>query len=180
MPTIPVGISELEVEYPFGQRTALEWMYLLGDFGVEVDGRHTRIIAEREAIGFDNIVDQGMPFYSGALTYHMEKETNGGDLEVTVPQYRGSVIRVTVDNDQSKLIVYQPYRAVFTDLPAGKHKVDIKLYVPRSNGFGSLHLADGNHPYQSPSVWRTSGDSWTYEYRLLQEGILSAPWLIEV
>ncbi len=180
LPTLPAGISTLEVEYPFGQRTALEWMYLLGDFDVEVDGRNTRIVAAREKIGFDNVVDQGMPFYSGALIYHLETETNGGDLEVTVPQYRGSAVRVTVDDDASQMVVYQPYRAKFTGLAAGKHKVDVKLYIPRSNGFGSVHLADGKHPYQSPGVWRTSGDSWTYEYRLLEEGIISAPWLHEV
>ena len=180
LPTMPAGISELEVEYPFGQRTALEWMYILGDFDVEVDGKDAVIKAPRREIGFDSIVDQGMPFYSGALTYHLETETKGGALEVTVPQYRGSAIRVTVDDDQSKMLVYQPYRVKFDDLAAGKHKVDIKLYVPRTNGFGPVHLADGNHPYHSPGVWRTSGDSWTYEYRLLEEGILSAPWMHEV
>ena len=180
LPTIPAGVSELEVEYPFGQRTALEWMYILGDFDVEVDGKYAVIKAPRREIGFDSIVDQGMPFYSGALTYHLETKTNGGALEVTVPQYRGSAIRVTVDGEQSKMLVYQPYRVKFDGLAAGTHKVDVKLYVPRSNGFGPVHLADGNHPYHSPSVWRSSGDSWTYEYKLLEEGIISAPWLIEV
>ena len=155
LPVIPAGISELEVEYPFGQRTALEWMYLLGDFDVEVDGRNARIVAAREKIGFDSVVDQGMPFYSGALTYHLETETNGGDLEVTVPQYRGSAVRVTVDGTDSKMVVFQPYRATFKDLAAGKHTVDVKLYIPRTNGFGPVHLADGNHPYHSPGVWRT-------------------------
>ena len=59
---------------------------------------------------------------------------------------------------------------------------------PKPNGYRSLHLiiaipvhlADGKHPYQSPGVWRTSGDSWTFEYRLLEEGILTAPWLYEI
>lgn len=180
LPTVPAGVSELEVEYPFGQRTALEWMYLLGDFDVEVDGRNAVIKAPRREIGFDSIVDQGMPFYSGALTYHLEAETCGGALEVTVPQYRGSAIRVTVDGEQSKMLVYQPYRVKFEGLAAGKHKVDVKLYVPRTNGFGPVHLADGNHPYHSPNVWRASGDSWTYEYKLMPQGVISAPWLIEV
>ena len=151
-----------------------------GDFDVEVDGRSARIVAAREKIGFDSVVDQGMPFYSGALTYHLETETHGGDLEVTVPQYRGSAVRVTVDGKDSKMVVFQPYRAIFEGLDAGKHTVDVKLYIPRTNGFGPVHLADGNHPYHSPGVWRTSGDSWTYEYRLLEEGIISAPWLREV
>jgi hypothetical protein len=78
------------------------------------------------------------------------------------------------------MLVYQPYRVNFEGLAAGKHKVDVKLYVPRTNGFGPVHLADGNHPYHSPNVWRASGDSWTYEYKLMPQGVISAPWLIEV
>lgn len=180
LPTVPAGISTLEVEYPFGQRTALEWMYLLGDFGVKVDGSTARIVEKQDKIGFRTVVDQGMPFYSGCVTYHLEAETNGGDLEVTVPQYRGSVVRVTVDSDQSKIVAFQPYRVKFGDLPAGKHTVDVKLYIPRTNGFGPVHLADGNCPYHSPAVWRTGGDSWTYDYKLLEEGVISTPWLNEV
>lgn len=179
LPEIPAGVNTLELEYPFGQRTALEWCYLLGDFGVKVDGRAARIIAEQDKIGFDNVIGQGMPFYSGALTYHLEAETHGGDLEVTVPQYRGSVLRVTV-GDQSKIVAFQPYRVKFKDLPAGKHAVDIKLYIPRTNGFGPVHLADGNCSYQSPGAWRSGGDNWTYEYRLLEQGVISSPWLYEV
>ncbi len=180
LPTIPVGDSTLELEYPFGKRTALEWCYLLGDFDVALDGRIATLKASRPAIGFDNVVNQGMPFYSGALTYHIDVETAGGALEVTVPQYRGAAIRATVDGEASKMIVYSPYRVRFDGLAAGKHRLDLKLYIPRTNGFGPVHLADGNYSYQSPGAWRVGGDSWTYEYRLMKEGILSAPWLNEV
>ncbi len=180
LPTIKKGENTLELEYPFGKRTALEWCYLLGNFDVEVLGRETRIKAPRKTIGFDSITHQGMPFYSGALTYHIDVNTEGGDLEITVPQYRGAAVRATLDGNKSEMIVFSPYRAVFKDIPAGAHKLDLKLYVPRTNGFGPLHLADGANSYQSPGTWRTSGDSWTYEYRLTPEGIISTPWIKEI
>ncbi len=180
LPTLPIGESTLVIEYPFGKRTSLEWCYILGDFDVELNGRAAKIKAARKAVGFDDIVRQGMPFYSGALTYRIDAETSGGDLEVTVPQYRGAAIRATVDGEKSEMIVYAPYKARFTDLEAGKHTLELKLYVPRTNGFGPLHLADGKNGYQSPGTWRTSGDNWTYEYRLSTEGIISSPWLNEI
>ncbi len=180
LPEIPAGESTLLLEYPFGKRTALEWCYLLGDFDVDCHGRTCTVKAPRREIGFSSIVSQGMPFYSGALTYIIDTETSGGELEVTVPQYRGSAIRATVDGERSEMIVYAPYKARFTDLPAGKHTLELKLYVPRTNGFGSLHLADEKNSYQSPGTWRSGGDNWTYEYRFLPEGIMSSPWLFEV
>ncbi len=180
LPTIPAGDSILELEYPFGKRTALEWCYLLGDFDVELDGRTATLHASRTAIGFDNVVNQGMPFYSGALTYHFDIDTYGGELEITVPQYRGAAIRATLDSDRSEMIVYAPYTVRFKNVNPGKHRLDLKLYIPRTNGFGPVHLADGNYPYQSPKAWRVSGDSWTYEYRLLPEGIISSPWIKEI
>ncbi len=180
MPVIPAGTNILEIQYPFGKRTSLEWCYLLGDFDVELDGRSAKLKKPRKEIGFSSIVNQGMPFYSGAITYHMDTETNGGNIEVTVPHYRGAVIRATLDNEKSEIIAYSPYCAKFADVPAGKHRIDLKLYVSRTNGFGPVHLADGSNSYQNPGTWRTSGDAWTYEYRLKTEGIISTPYLYEV
>lgn len=178
LPEIPAGVSTLEITYPFGERTAIEWCYILGDFGVKVEGRSAKIVPEQKELGFGSVICQGLPFYSGALTYHLEAETTGGDLEVTVPQYHGAVIRATVD-DQSDLIAFCPYRTTFTGLPAGKHALDLTLYISRTNGFGPLHNADVKLSYQSPGAWRSGSDSWCYEYRLIEQGILSTPWLIE-
>lgn len=179
LPEIPAGVSTLEIVYPFGERTAIEWCYILGDFGVKVEGRVAKIVPEQKLIGFGSVTDQGMPFYSGALTYHMEAQTSGGDLEITVPQYHGAVIRAFVD-DQSQIIAFNPYKARFTSLAPGKHAVGLKLYINRTNGFNALHNADRKLSYQSPSAWRSSGDSWCYEYRLIEQGILSSPWFTEV
>lgn len=182
MPPIPAGVSELELEYPFGERTAVEWCYLLGDFDVKLYGRTAKLTARDDRLGFRSITEQGKPFYSGALTYHLDVETHGGDLEITLPQYRAALCRVTVDGDAStsRPVAFAPYRVKFRALSAGKHRVDVKVYVNRTNGFTTLHNADGKLAYQSPATWRSSGDVWTYEWRVLPEGLLSSPILTEI
>ena len=130
-------------------------------------------------LSFGDIVPQGLPFYGGKLTYHLETETAGGKLYVRVPQYRAALLRATVDGGESKPIVFAPYTAEF-EVAAGHHRVDIDAYINRTNGFGPVHDADEKLPYQSPDRWRTKGDEWCYEYRLAREGILVAPQLSEV
>ena len=74
MPTIPAGTSELVIVQPFGHRTATEWCYLLGEFGVRVNGTKKTIIKLPETIGFASITDQGLPFYGGVVSYHLPFE----------------------------------------------------------------------------------------------------------
>ena len=40
---------------------------------------------------------------------------------------------------------------------------------------GATVRADEKITYQSPGCWRTSGDSWSYEYCLMPEGVISSP-----
>lgn len=41
--------------------------------------------------------------------------------------------------------------------------------------FGSVHNADRTMRWLGPNAWRTTGDSWCYEYILKEMGILSTP-----
>ncbi len=180
LPPVRQGNNILEIEYPFGKRTAAEPCYLLGKFGVEVRGRVARIVQPAETLAFESITNQTLPFYSGVLTYHFEVETRGGELEVTIPQYRGAVLTASVDNGEPVVIAFSPYKANFGTLPAGRHRLDINLYVPRTNTCGPLHCADEQLSYPGPGAWRTSGDSWCYEYRLKREGIIVTPRIHEI
>ena len=84
-----------------------------------------------------------------------------------------------IDNADSKIIAFAPYAAEF-ELDAGTHKLNIDAYINRTNGFGPLHDADEKTPYQSPGIWRSHGDKWSYEYRLHREGILVSPLFSEL
>ncbi len=178
LPTIKAGINVLEADIPYGESVAAEAMFLLGAFGVRVEGYHSVVTALPKKLAFGDIVPQGLPFYSGKLTYCLEAETNGGKLKVRAPQYRASLLRMNVDG-QSKIAAFSPYTAEF-DVAAGKHNVEIVAYIPRTNGFAPLHDADDGANKSSPGRWRTKGDSWSYEYRLAREGVLVSPELSEI
>ena len=180
LPTILKGENVLEIDYLYGERTALEWCYILGDFGVEVNGRLKKITEKQTELAFGNIVSQKLPFYSGAMTYHLDIQSNGGDLEVTLPQYHASVATVSLDGGEPKHIAFAPYKVKFKGVAAGDHKIDIKLYLPRTNSFSSVHLTDEKWEYRSPGSYRTSGDLWSYEYQLFKEGLTSSPWVHEI
>jgi hypothetical protein len=175
---IHAGTNTLTVVYPYGERSALERMYVLGAFGVRAEGRRAVITDLPKTLYFGDIVPQGLPFYSGKLTYHMDVETTGGKLCIRTPQYRAAVLRATVDGGESKIIAFSPYRAEF-DVAAGKHRLDLDAYINRTNGFGPVHDADEKTAYQSPGIWRSKGDRWCYEYRLCREGVLVSPELCE-
>ena len=170
---IKKGINILEITLPFGKRTNTEWCYLLGNFGVRVTGRDKVITSLPEKIGFGTIINQGLPFYGGNITYHLEAEGEAFAIEAT--RYRGALISVAVDGDTKGKIVYPPYHLEINGLSAGKHKIDITLFGHRYNGFGAVHLTDTKHSWHGPGAWRSNEECWSYEYVLRDVGILARP-----
>lgn len=178
LPTIKAGTHTIELMMPYGERTSLEWCYLLGDFGVALAGRVARIIQKPKELAFGSITNQGFPFYSGKLTYKIPFTVKeDGTLSVTVPQYRAATVLGMLDGGEEKQLSFLPNNACF-DVTAGEHILTLDAYINRTNGFGPLHLADQKMPYQGPFAYRTQGDCFTYEYRLKEEGLISAPQLL--
>ena len=179
IPVINKGENVLELTIPFGKRTATEWCYLLGAFGTKVVGSETMIVPLPKTLGYGDIVPQSLSFYSGALDYHLDVEVpadmDGSELFVRVPQYRGSVLEVSLDGGAPEIVAYQPYRVSMGQVQSGAHRVTVRLFVPRTNGFGPVHLADEKYAYPGPAAWRTNGDSFGYEYHFHVEGVMMKP-----
>jgi hypothetical protein len=174
LPPIKKGKNMLEIKSPIGERTNLEWFYLLGDFGVRVDGAVKTITKPVRELAFGSYVHQGLPFYTGNLTYHLEFEAEG-DVKLRVPAYRGALIQATVDGKAAGPIIYSPYMLDIGELSPGKHRADLLLYGTRQNGFAQLHHEHGVYFYQSPDSWRSEGDLWRYDYQLKPAGIMKSP-----
>ena len=173
------GENVLEIHMPYAPQTNVEWMYLLGDFGVRVAGRSRTLIKLEETIGFGSITEQGMPYYGGNIEYHIPFDTEGGDVYLRIPHYLGTGLKVAVDDQVIGCIAYPPYAVRLGHLQPGECWLNLTLLGHRCNSFGPVHLADENEKWIGPGAWRTTGDKWTYEYRLKTEGILSAPVMEE-
>ncbi len=177
LPDLPAGRSVLEVVWPFGRRTNLEWCYLLGDFGVRVAGAAKVLTAPVRQLAFGDIVPQGLPFYGGNVIYQLQAESRGGSLTIHAPYYRGALIAVAVDGNRAGRIIYSPYDLTVNGLADGAHQIDLILYGNRVNSFGPVHNCVSTISWVGPNAWRSTDNEWSYEYQLHPTGILKAPWV---
>ncbi len=169
------GENILEITLPFGKTANLENVFVLGNFGVKVTGSIAVITNLPEKISFGSLLNQGFPFYSGAVTYKIKTKTENGSLTVTASDYMGALVEVSVDGEIKGDIIYPPYTLEIKGIPDGEHEIGLKLYTNRYNSFGPFHLVDVNEKWHGPDAWRTEGINWSYEYVLRTTGILKTP-----
>ena len=179
LPGVKRGENVLLVTLPYAKRVSLERMYLLGEFGVAVSGEETKLVPSPASVGFDDITRIGFPFFSGVFRYEIPFASNGGELTLVVPHYRGALVAVDLDGERVGRVVYPPYRLSLGAPAAGKHTLTLSLFVSRQNGFGPLHNADEKRSWEGPDAWRSGDDKWTDSYRLTREGVLTKPILTE-
>jgi hypothetical protein len=90
LPEINVGKNVIEITVPYGKKTDIEACYLLGDFGVTVQGVNCTLTKPVTELTFGDITRQGLPFYGGNLTYHPEVEAaRQGDGSSVFPSGHG-------------------------------------------------------------------------------------------
>ena len=177
LPDIKSGETVIEITLPYGRRSSLEWMYILGDFGVHVCGNQAYITNREERIGFGDWCPQGLPFYAGNVTYVCEIDTQLGEYSLVVPKYRAPLLTVSVDGKRMGEVMHSPYRVDLGVLTAGRHTVEITAYGNRINAFGQLHNCNENEWYYGPETWRSKGFAYAYEYQLHRCGVLTSPYL---
>ncbi len=169
------GENVLEITLPFGETANLENVFILGKFGVRICGANAIVTALPEKLAFGSLLTQGLPFYSGAVTYKMKATAEKDTLTVTASNYLGALIEVSVDNKEAGHIIYPPYTLEIKDVEKGEHDVDVKIYLHRYNSFGPIHLVNVKESWHGPGAWRSDGINWNYEYVLRDIGIMKTP-----
>lgn len=180
IPGLKKGRNELLLEIPYGRKTNLENIYLLGDFGVEVWGSRAVVTQMQQEPAFGDITRQKLPFYGGSVTYLMhfvlEKEQK---VSIRVPHFAAPVLEVTADGRRAGLIAFAPHQLSLGRLCAGKHTLEICAYGNRFNSFGTLHNCNDEYKWYGPDSYRTRGSEWSEAWCLRPFGILSRVEVLE-
>jgi hypothetical protein len=176
LPKITKGENILVVTIPLAERRTIEWCYILGDFGVKVQGCIATITEKVKKLGFSSVTEQLMPFYSANITYKFDIEAETDcDMEIQIPVYKGAVMSVKVDGKEKGKIAYNPFTLDLGNMKKGVHKAEITLYGTRFNAFGTLHNSEIEAKWAGPTLWQTENEHFCYEYKLREMGILQSP-----
>ena len=177
LPHIGRGEHTVTVTLPLSPRSYTEAYYLLGDFNVRLEGCDKTLLPKTDKIGFGSIVDQGLPFYTGNITYVCEFDVDEDDSTVQfhANYYRGALISVRLDGNEVGRIVSAPYNLNATGVKAGHHVAEFTLYGNRYNCFASLHCSRTDTDQAHPSLWFTRDDAFCYNYQLKPTGIITSP-----
>ncbi|GAB4426244.1 MAG: glycosyl hydrolase [Chloroflexi bacterium OHK40] len=178
LPRLEAGAHELVLTLPYRRKSSLEYGYLLGDFGVVVAGSRARVVAPVRELAFGDWTSQGLPFYGGNVTYHCTVEGRGAPLTLRAAKFQAPLLAANLDGRRLGPIAFAPFELALGALAPGEHRLDITAYGSRVNTFGCVHNADERAFWFGPNAWRTTGDDWSYEYRLKPAGLLAAPRLL--
>jgi len=189
---IPAGVLKLgkntvTVRTVFTRNTNLEALYLVGDFGVRA-GLHTNTLtALPKTLHFGDLSDQGLPFFTGCLTYTLpaaafagaaEKQSADGKVLLAPGMFHGALVRVITPAGTQR-VGWEPYTADITDAVKARADVQLVLVGTRRNTFGPLHLDPPIAFAYGPMHFTTEGTEWSEEYRFIPSGIESCDIVVE-
>jgi hypothetical protein len=177
LPDFEAGSHEIRVKMPFGARTNVENMFILGDFGTRVCGACKTVTKRPEKLCFGNAANQGLSFYGSSITYKIPVTVNedGCSLKVHCNFYRGAMIGVSLDGERRGRIVFAPYDLVIDGVEKGEHMLELKIFGNRFNSFAALHNTHRKVGWSGPGMWKTRGDEYSNEYHLDEFGIITSP-----
>ncbi len=170
----------------------IEAMYLVGDFGVKLDGRIEEI--ENDAMFFDGkciltapprsltleqIERQGYPFFAGELT--VEKSFFLDSAHTLRFEKTGiNALRINVNGKDVKTLLWEPYEcALASELHTGENTVRLTLVNNLRNLLGPHHHKDGEllsvsprHFYKEACVWtKGAEEEYTEKYCFVETSI---------
>lgn len=175
------GKNEITLTIDFKETDNLEAIFLAGQMGVRMkDGLDCTLTAPVKSLKLGDWTSQGLPFYGGSATYSFKVQPTpekGERVILSVPEFKGSVMRVLIGGREAGFLPWPPYELDITKWAKGKElEIELELIGSRRNGFGPLHIA--NEPnWTGPAEFITTGKDWTEPYYLKPCGLMKAPLL---
>ncbi len=177
---LKLGRNEVTIDVTFLRTTNIEALYLVGDFGVKLDGRKRTLVGVPAVMGCDNYSAYDLPFFTGNLTFTIAPDVykdilgdaaKAADRIVLTPkEFTGACVRVKAGN-KATVLGWEPYEADITEAYCQGLPLEVTVMGLRTNVFGPLHQLPKPAGICSPDDFVTTGDWWTDDYSLLKSGL---------
>jgi hypothetical protein len=154
------GGNSILLKTRYTEKSNLEAIYLLGEFGVQLDGTVRKIVPMAEKLEIGDLCPQGFPFYSGAVTYHVPLPSNA--RKIRLGEIGGACAQVG-----GRVLGWDPFEAEVSG-----ESVDVEVVLTRRNTFGPLHDAVSNRSRIGPMHFVTEGREWSDECTFVPSGLL--------
>lgn len=162
---IKPGINQVVLTTNFNGGVNLEALYILGQFGVRIDGLRRIIEQLPKTLAAGDICSQGLPFYGGVIEYIMPEAIKGRTRVSAL--FDGACLQAN-SGENNSLIAFAPY---YTDIDA-QGPLSLRLYLTRRNTFGPLHMKPATAFSYGPENFVTQGENFDYTgYMLLPAGL---------
>lgn len=143
---LKAGRNIVTVNVDFMRTTNIEALYLIGDFGVSLDGRRRVLVDLPKTIGCRNYEDYNLPFYTGSMTYHLTPDqyrdkldiSEGDHIVLSQFNFTGGCAKVTFGG-KTTVLGWNPYEADVTEAVRASEPIDVTIVGTRTNIFGDLH-----------------------------------------
>ncbi|MBQ8716601.1 MAG: hypothetical protein IJY43_01985 [Clostridia bacterium] len=175
---LKLGKNVVTATPTFMRTTNIEALYLVGDFGVAINGHKCTLTVPPKQIGCKNLEEYGLPFYTGSVTYHLTADRyaklidpSAGDRTVLSPvSHTGGCVKVTALG-KTTVLGWDPYEADVTEAVKAGAPIDVTVVGTRKNLFGPLHQLPKIASSCGPGNFVRSGEKWTDDYALIDSGL---------
>ena len=176
---LKIGVNEVCISVDFMRTTNVEAIYLVGDFGVKIEGKKRTLVAMPKKVGCLDFENYDLPFYTGALTYHLTPEMyadilssaeNADRIVLSPVEHTGGCVKVSA-NGKTEVLGWDPYEADVTEAFRSGLPIDVTVVGTRRNVFGPLHQIPKIAGAYGPGNFVTSGSDWTDDYSLISSGL---------
>ena len=174
------GVNTVSLTVAFTEHVDIEPLHLIGDFGVRLEGTRRILTTLPATLAIGDVVPQGLPFYSGTITYHCpiaQEISPGQRAKLSTPAFEAACIKVSSPAMPERIIAWQPYEVDITEAVRSDKKLAIQTVLTRRNTFGPLHQVPKRTRAYAPSSFVTEGEQWSDDYQLYPAGLLAAPVL---
>lgn len=176
---LKTGRNEITVKTLYKFSTHLESVYLIGDFCVRAELKNAVIYGKMpQKLAMCSLAEQGMPFYSGNVTYKLPHESYKDKAQLRdserlflSAEFFGAAVRVKDGESLDEIIAWEPYEVEITDAVKAEKDLYVTVLGTRKNTFGPLHVVPCVVHRCGHGSFTTEGDDWTDEYNLIEDGL---------